>query len=149
MPPAYDIPVYPGHAAKEGHTFQHSLRMIARLFFLYELARMTPEEKDHFLDSLINGSKMTSPGKKDARIFGAKVVAIPDELSDGEYASLAAKFMIWSMTSAHIFPSRFGGIDMWTEWASCNAQGPSSPALMKWKAVETKMNLGTPGGPSQ
>lgn len=135
MPPAYDLAAYPGHAAREGHTFQHALRMIARLFLLYELARITPSVRNELVKSLVDGSATLGAGSaKQARILGPKVVAIPSKLSDGEYAAVATRMWLWCIVQSPRSPARFEDGDKWNEVVAVNAQGRSSPALMRWKA---------------
>ena len=125
--------------------------MTARLFLLYELARMPPSDRaqlTRFLDPASKAPRPASPRghRTPVRLFAPKVFANPGGLSAGEYDEVVSQMKAFSMMATlPDFPKRKMEGDIWMDVTAVAAQARSSKELLMWGAVEGPVRLGMPG----
>lgn len=97
--PALDLPVYPGHARNASYDFAHQLTQLIRGFLLVYMRFAQGDPPNEILLECLsesidecagrNAATLEVPPPKGVRLFAPKIVAVPDELSAGEYWALA------------------------------------------------------------
>lgn len=134
LPSQYAVEHYPGRPKPPTPNFRHHLYQLTRFKFLHHLSLLSPTHHSFLPETL--SPRQARPFKlsdgttsADLRLYGPKVLAVPDRLSAVEYARLA----VWMAKFAAAAGAGAGYDAMsWVAVDQVRQQGALCPELLDY-----------------